>query len=62
MKTLVPKVLEKAASEGGEVWLKRCLAELEAEPAQVGDVGVNPSAPEVVVDSVLPQPILAQRS
>lgn len=49
MKSLVRKVLERAASEGGEEWLRRYLAELEEEPALVPeekDAIVGPSASE----------------
>ena len=37
MKDLIRRILERAAEDGGEEWLKKCLAEMEAEPALVAE-------------------------
>lgn len=64
MKTLVRRVLEKAASEGGEEWLRRCLAELGAVP-ELEDPLAPLSAPGMDIELVpLPpaNPASSQRS
>lgn len=57
MKTLVRRVLERAESEGGEEWLKRCLAGIEAEAVGDSCVAIPAQAAAILEEGEVVSPI-----
>ncbi|XP_040181606.1 uncharacterized protein LOC120936645 [Rana temporaria] len=56
MKDLIRRILERAAEDGGEEWLKKCLAEMESEPALVAEEDGEVAGPS----DAFQQPLLPQ--